>query len=219
MSKVIIKINCQTIGQAWLQTSKFLIEEGQMMKDDDKDIKESINLLILIEKPNPEDETIQRFADPEWLKWMDSNFFKEKDIPELGNAKSYALRLFNYGGQGINQIEKVIEKLKNKPESKSATITTFMPLVDSSYIPCVSLLDFFIRDNMLKLNVYARSLDFGKKAYGNLVALAKIQKQVALALGQPIGEITLFVKSAHIYKEEFNLMETIIKKADELKNK
>jgi len=90
-----------------------------------------------------------------------------------------------------------------------------MPLTDTSYIPCVSLLDFYIRDGKLKLNVYARSLDFGKKAYGNLMALAKIQKNVAKVLEKEVGELSIFVKSAHIYQEEFDLMKKIIKEAHE----
>jgi len=215
MTNKIKTLTTKTIGELWLKTSELVMKLGQKMMDDDKEIKELLGLFLVAENPKPEDEIIKRFGDHEWLAWMDENFFKEKEVPELGNAKSYAVRLFNYGGKGINQIEKVIEKLKGKPESKSATITTFMPLTDTSYIPCVSLLDFYIRDGKLKLNVYARSLDFGKKAYGNLMALAKIQKNVAKVLEKEVGELSIFVKSAHIYQEEFDLMKKIIKEAHE----
>jgi len=207
----LIEISGKTIGETWLKTASAIIKKGRKMWDEEKEIKELVCLLLIIEHPSPEDKIIKQFGDPKWLRWMESNFFEEKEVPELGNAKSYAFRLFNYGGQKINQIERVTEKLANKPESKSATITTLMPHLDTSYIPCVSLLDFYIRDDYLKLNVYARSLDFGKKAYGNLVTLSKIQKLVAKKLHVKMGEMILFVKSAHIYKEEFKLMERIIK--------
>jgi thymidylate synthase len=42
-------------------------------------------------------------------------------------------------------------------------------LTDTSYIPCVSLLDFFLIDGALHLSCYAHSIDFGAKGYGNLV--------------------------------------------------
>jgi hypothetical protein len=40
-------------------------------------------------------------------------------------------------------------------------------------VPCVPLLDFWRPDDALELVVYAHSLDLGKKAYGNLVELAR----------------------------------------------
>lgn len=207
-------ISCNTVGELWLKTSNHIMKEGKKMMDDNREIREALCLFLVAKTPDPEDEIIEHFGDPKWLKWMNDNFFEEKEVPELDNAKSYAVRLFNYGNKGIDQIAKVIEKLKNKPESKSATITTFMPLVDTSYIPCVSLLDFHIRDGKLKLIVYARSLDFGNKAYANLVALARIQQRVARALNREIGELSIFVKSAHIYREEFDLMKDFIKRAN-----
>ena len=54
------------------------------------------------------------------------------------------------------------------------TITTFQPATDTTYIPCVSMLDFWAPHGALELVVYAHSLDFGKKAYGNLVEIAAL---------------------------------------------
>jgi hypothetical protein len=51
----------------------------------------------------------------------------------------------------------------------SATITTFQPQTDTTYIPCVSLLDFWLPGGAVELVVYAHSIDFGAKGYGNLV--------------------------------------------------
>ena len=39
------------------------------------------------------------------------------------------------------------------------------------------MLDFWAPDGALELVVYAHSLDFGKKAYGNLVELARLQER------------------------------------------
>jgi thymidylate synthase len=59
---------------------------------------------------------------------------------------------------------------------------------------------------VLELVVYAHSLDFGKKAYGNLVELARLQEAVARELGLPVGQLTVLVKSAHVYEPEWVLM-------------
>ena len=51
--------------------------------------------------------------------------------------------------------------------------------------------------------MYAHSLDFGKKAYGNLVELARLQQLVAGELGLPLGSLAIYVKSAHVYEPEW----------------
>jgi DNA-binding transcriptional ArsR family regulator len=63
----------------------------------------------------------------------------------------------------LDQLEKagLVRRLRDDPESRSATITTFQPLTDTSYIPCVSMLDFWLADGAVELVVYAHSLDFG----------------------------------------------------------
>ncbi len=47
----------------------------------------------------------------------------------------------------------------------STTVTTFIPLTDTSYILCLSLLDFWIPDRAVEQVVYAYRLDLGKKAH------------------------------------------------------
>ena len=85
----------------------------------------------------------------------------------------------------------------------------FGPSIQSfghSSFPCVSLLDFWRRPNGLELVVYAHSIDFGKKGFGNLVQLAELQRHVAARLDAPVGSLVMIVKSATIYKSEIDLM-------------
>jgi thymidylate synthase len=72
------------------------------------------------------------------------------------------------------------------------------------------MLDFWIPAGALELLVYAHSLDFGKKAYGNLVELARLQQRVAGELGVPSGRLVLHVKSAHVYDSERDLMRQLV---------
>lgn len=73
------------------------------------------------------------------------------------------------------------------------------PLTDEGYIPCVSLLDFQKTGGKLDMTTYCRALDFGCKAYVNLVMLHLIQKEIAEKTGIPCGKLILIVKSAHFY--------------------
>ena len=137
---------------------------------------------------------------------MHDNFFVHKGVPELGGARSYAARLFDYGGSGRDQLAWVTERLRADPTCRDATITTFEPLTDTTYVPCVSLLDFWRPGDALDLVVYAHGLDFGKKAYGNLVELAHLQEHLSPARSGPVGRLTLHVKTAHVYATEWELM-------------
>ena len=73
---------------------------------------------------------------------MRSNFTDYCRVRELGDARSYASRLFDYMGSGRNQIAAVLETLRRDAHASYATITTLEPLTDVSYIRCVSLLEF-----------------------------------------------------------------------------
>jgi thymidylate synthase len=206
-------VSTRTIGEAWLDLAEKILNEGHSEKYDGLVIRELIMPTLLISSPRSHDPLIDRFADPTRLEWMHANFTDFTRVAALGDAASYATRLYDYDHQGIDQIEWVIERLKNDPSSRSATITTFQPLSDTTYIPCVSLLDFFVQRERLDLVVYAHSIDFGTKGFANLVELAYLQERVAMALAVEIGQLTFIVKSAHVYETEINEMTEILQKA------
>lgn len=207
-------IEADTLGECWLAVSRLVMAEGYPARYDDAPIKEVANLTTVVQHPDPDDEIIRRHGDAGWLEWMHENFFTQKEVEELDNAASYAIRLFNYADEGRDQIQWVIDRLKGHAEARSATITTFMPLTDTSYIPCISMLDFWVPEGKLELVVYAHSLDFGKKAYGNLVELAALQRIVADGVGVPIGPQIIHVKTAHIYEPEFDYMRGLVATSD-----
>ncbi len=199
-------IECASLGECWLQTSRLILEQGLESRYDGIRTKEIANLTLLATHPDPQDKLIQEQGEPAWLAWMHENFFVQKQVPELGGADSYAVRLFNYDHRGFDQIDWVVRRLRENPDSRSSVITTFAPLSDTSYIPCISLLDFWIPLDALDLVVYAHSLDFGKKAYGNLIELASLQFMVAEKTERPVGSLRIMVKSAHIYEPEWEIM-------------
>jgi thymidylate synthase len=205
----IVVVEARTLGEGWLRVSRAILEDGALASYDGQPTRELALLTLAVARPAPDDDVITRLGDPQWLQWMHDNFFVQKDVAELGNAKSYAVRLFNYAGAGHDQLAWVVQRLRADPECRSATITTFQPLTDTSYIPCVSMLDFWLRDGAVELVVYAHSLDFGKKAYGNLVELARLQEHVAGELGAERGSLVVHCKSAHVYEPEWSLMASI----------
>jgi thymidylate synthase len=202
-----------TIGEAWLAVAADILDRGRPSTYDGMPIREIAQATLDVARPDPEDPIIARLADPERLDWMRRNFVDPARVAALGDARSYASRLHDYGETGRDQLEWVIDRLAADPSSRSATITTFEPLLDTSYIPCVSMLDFWIPDAAVEQVVYAHSIDFGAKGYANLVQLAELQHHVAARLGRPAGRLTFVVKSAHVYDTESEWMRSVLAQA------
>jgi len=198
------------LGEAWLAVAALILEHGGESSFDGLPLLEVPLVTLDIARPDPDDELIQRHASLDWLQWMRRNFTDHARVEALGGARSYASRLFDYGGTGRDQIAWVIETLRRDPHASYATITTFEPLSDTSYIPCVSLLDFWLRSGSLELVAYAHSIDFGKKGFANLIQLAELQRHVAERVEAPIGRLVMIVKSATIYLTETKLMQETI---------
>lgn len=205
-----VLVEAGTIGEAWLAIAALIMRSGEDARYDGRPILEFSGVTLQVAHPDPDDALIGRHADPERLAWMRANFLDRDPVAELGDARSYASRLRDYAGVGRDQVDWVIDRLRADPESRSATITTFEPLLDTSYIPCVSMLDFWMPRGALDLVVYAHSIDFGSKGYGNLVQLAALQGEVAASLGVPVGSLDFVVKSAHIYDSEFDYMRGVL---------
>lgn len=203
-------IEATTIGEAWIGIASAILKSGVAGDWEGLPILEVFRATVEVRTPGVDDPIIARHGDPERLAWMRSNFTDRTPVHELGGSDSYATRLYDYGHSGRDQIRWVIDRIASNPSTRDATITTFQPLTDSTYIPCISLLDFWLLKGSLQLEVYAHGIDFGTKGYANLVELAALQTHVAGELGVEVGTLTTSVKSAHIYETELETMRRIV---------
>ncbi|HEV2458118.1 MAG TPA: thymidylate synthase [Ktedonobacterales bacterium] len=210
MDEIPRTIAAASLGEAWLEVATRILDKGTPGSYDGLPMVELAYVTLDVATPDPDDPLIAKYGDSERLAWMRANFTDHASVATLGDADSYATRLYDYGHTGRDQIAWVVERLRRDRLSRSATITTFQPLTDTSYIPCVSLLDFWLPACALELAVYAHSIDFGTKGYGNLVQLAAVQRHVAEALQAPVGRLVMTVKSAHVYDTEREAMAAIV---------
>jgi thymidylate synthase len=205
-----VRIEVMTLGEAWLGIAAAILKSGVVGSWEGQPIVEVFRATLDVHSPRVDDPIIAKHGDPERLAWMHANCTDRSRVAELGDADSYATRLYDYAHAGRDQIQWVIDRLTANPWARDATVTTFQPLTDTSYIPCVSLIDFWLVKGELQLGVYAHAIDFGTKGYANLVELAVLQARVAGDLGVGVGTLTMSVKSAHIYQTELGLMRRII---------
>lgn len=203
-----------SLGDAWIRVLTELAEQGAVSVYTDNvgekaDVKELFGLTVEITGAALPDAIIEKHKVQTEYEWMVRNFTVQGEIPELHHENSYASRLYAYMGQK-NQVDWLINRLRENPHTRSATITMFEPLTDEGYIPCVSLLDFQQTGGKLNMTAYCRALDFGCKAYANLVMLYLIQKEITEKVGMEIGRMTLIVKSAHFYlRDEEKVMKIL----------
>ena len=182
-----LTVRADTMGAAWLAVAGRILAEGIASRYDDLPVREISLVTLVVDRADPGDEIIARHAEPGRLAWMHANFTDRARVAALGGADSYATRLFDYEHSGRDQVAWVVDRLRRDPATRSAAITTFQPHTDTSYIRCVSLLDFWLPGGAVELVAYAHSIDFGAKGYGNLAELAALQHHVAGQLGRPDG--------------------------------
>lgn len=201
-------IHGTTEGRAWLAAMRAVMQRGKDILDEDVPLREVQNLYFTIEKIDEIDSILDKYANKERILLM-----KEKyaTCGLVGDYKmDYGSRI--YDNNGVNQIDWVIQRIKKKPETKSATITLHEP--GESMLPCLSMLDFKYREGKLNMTVIYRSQNIFWSHPGNMLALHQIHQDVADALGYTLGKIELIVISAHIYASDFEQVDSILTDAE-----
>lgn len=195
-----------TLGKAWLKSLELAMIQGENIFDEERKLKEIRNLYITIEDVSENDKILQHYADKRRIKLM-----KEK-YATCGLVGDYKIDYgsYIYNNNGINQVEWLENRIRKKPETKSATITLHRPGEDM--LACLSLLDFKLRKDKLNMTVVYRSQNIFSSQPGNLIALKRIQEDLANDLNVEIGNIELVVISAHVYEEDYDSAINILSK-------
>lgn len=198
-------IEKKSLGEAWIEAMHMVINEGELINDEDVMLKEIRNLYISIDSIDEDDAILQKYADKKRISLM-----KEK-YSTCGLVGDYKIDYgsYIYNNNGVNQIDWLIERIKNKPETKSATITLHKP--GEKMLACLSMLDFKLRDGELDMSAVYRSQNVFWSQPGNMLALRHIQEDLAAELKCKIGKVELVIFSAHIYEYDFEKVGDILK--------
>lgn len=193
-----------TEGKAWLAAMRAIMQKGKDIWDEDVPLREVQNLYLTIEKIDETDPILEKYADKDRIKLM------KKKYATCGLVGDYKIDYgsYIYDNNGVDQIDWIIERIKKKPETKSATITLHKP--GESMLACLSMLDFKYRDSKLDMTVIYRSQNIFWSHPGNMLALHRIHQDVADALGYLVGKVELIIISAHIYAKNFKEVDSIL---------
>ena len=139
---------------------------------------------------------------------------------------TYHRRMVDYDKYGsslgldaIDQIQFVVEELRRNPYSRRAVIDVRNNFDDmgADDPACLQHLQLFIRDGKLHLKALFRSNDAIEAAFFNAFALVMLQKRIADELGVEVGTYTHRANSFHVYKKNYGMLESVVKRYEAAK--
>ncbi|AAU10859.1 thymidylate synthase [lymphocystis disease virus-China] len=136
--------------------------------------------------------------------------FNHREEGDLGPIYGFQWRHFganyinchtNYEGQGIDQLQIIITKLKTNPNDRRILMTAWNPSdIDQAVLPpCHVLCQFYAIDNILSCQCYQRSADMGLGVPFNVASYALLTYLIAQAVDMKPGEFIHTLGDAHIY--------------------
>ena len=130
-----------------------------------------------------------------WDEWADAS-------GELGPVYGYQWRHWRTpeGGE-IDQIARVIESLRKKPDSRRHLVSAWNPadVERMALPPCHALFQFYVADGALSCQMYQRSADLFLGVPFNIASYALLTRMVAQVTGLRAAEFVLTLGDAHLY--------------------
>ena len=130
-----------------------------------------------------------------WNEWADEN-------GELGPVYGHQWRSWpDYNGGTIDQIQNVVEMIKNHPDSRRMMVTAWNPaeVEQMALPPCHCLFQFYVADGRLSLQLYQRSADTFLGVPFNIASYALLLQMMAQVTGLQLGEFIHTTGDTHLY--------------------
>lgn len=140
-----------------------------------------------------------------WNEWADEN-------GELGPVYGHQWR--NWNSEGIDQIQEIINTLKNNPDSRRMVVSAWNPSVmpdtsksfsenvangKAALPPCHTLFQFYVVDNKLSCQLYQRSADVFLGVPFNIASYALLTMMIAQVCELQLGDFVHTFGDVHIY--------------------
>jgi thymidylate synthase len=130
-----------------------------------------------------------------WNEWADSS-------GELGPIYGHQWRNWpTPSGQSIDQIENILEQLRNDPDSRRMIVSAWnvADLNKMALPPCHALFQFYVANGKLSLQLYQRSADAFLGVPFNIASYALLTHMVAQQVGLDVGEFIWTGGDCHLY--------------------
>jgi len=207
-----VRIHGTTTAMTWLKILTNIMRYGRNKTTrytQENELKELLNVL----GEDPDKPYLPHFF-PFTEKDLQSYYpqvLSPKKIP--GIAYTYGQRLREY--EGVDQIQNIIDLIKNRPFSKKMIAVTAKVKEDWSAVnkgdtPCLTQIVCSVQDGKLFMTTHFRSQDMVHGWPRNVFSLRKLQKLIAGESGIAMGSFVMITHSAHIYSDDYALVEKIL---------
>lgn len=143
-------------------------------------------------------------------EFLDSAGFIDREVGDLGPIYGFQWRHYgaeyktsrdDYRGQGIDQLNEVIEKIKTKPTDRRILMCAWNPIDLPKMVlpPCHCLVQFYVADGELSCQLYQRSADMGLGVPFNIASYALLTYMIAHVTGLKVGDFVHVLGDAHVY--------------------
>lgn len=211
-----VRVHGNTTAQTWLKILNNIIRYGRNKKTrytQENELKELLNVMAVVYQEDPEKPYLPHyfpFTEKDLTTYY-PQVLSAKQIP--GIAYTYGQRLRNH--DGVDQIQNIIDLIKNRPFSKkmvafTANVKEDWGEVNKGDTPCLTQVLCSIQDNKLFMTTHFRSQDMVHGWPRNVFSLLKLQKLIADETGYPMGAFVMITHSAHIYSDDYELVEKIL---------
>ena len=141
-----------------------------------------------------------------WDEWANAD-------GDLGPV--YGAQWRNWNNEGIDQIQQVIDSIKNNPNSRRHIVTAWNPSVlpdehekdfaknvaagKAALLPCHAFFQFYVANNKLSCQLYQRSADVFLGVPFNIASYSLLTMMMAQVCGLEPGDFVHTFGDVHIY--------------------
>lgn len=150
-------------------------------------------------------ETMDEFV----LKIKSDEGFAKK-YGDLGPVYGAQWRNFN----GVDQLQFILDEIKSNPNSRRMILSAWNPaeIHNMALPPCHTLIQFYVNDGKLSLQLYQRSADIFLGVPFNIASYALLLMMVAQVTNLELGTFVHTLGDAHIYSNHFDQINTQLKR-------
>lgn len=144
-----------------------------------------------------------------WDDWADQN-------GDLGPV--YGSQWRNWptpDGQHIDQIQQLIEQIKNNPDSRRLIVSAWnvADIPQMKLPPCHALFQFYVADGKLSCQLYQRSADIFLGVPFNIASYALLTHMIAQQTGLGVGDFIWTGGDCHLYSNHMEQVDLQLSRA------
>lgn len=156
-------------------------------------------------------------------EFLDKLGFKSREQGDLGPVYGFQWRHFgaeyidmhsDYGGKGIDQLQQVINTIRNNPNDRRILLSAWNPaaIPQMALPPCHVMAQFYVADGKVSCQMYQRSCDMGLGIPFNIASYALLTCLVAKVTGYTPGEFVHTLGDAHVYNNHVEALKVQLKR-------